>query len=198
MIHPQRRLPKSPLTLLLTWPPDRTEPVTSEATPKETPEPETPRRTATAQAGGLWQLVALLGAIAAFLMVGVLGDPRPPQPEESTPTAETSPEPPETPPDPSENQEILEQAQGQIDPGQASSYWRAIEQVRQIQAGEPLYDQAQGAIEGWSQDILELAEQRAEAGQLQFAIDAARLIPETSQVYETAQERIATWENQIP
>ncbi len=172
-----------------------------EATPEATPDsPPLPAQTATPapRAGGLWQLVAVLGAIASFLMVGVLGDPSPPEPEQSSPTAQTRPEPPEPPLDPGENQEILQQAQAQIDPGQASSYWRAIEQVRQIQPNQPLYDQAQGAIEGWSQDILELAERRAEAGQLQFAIDAARLIPETSQAYETAQQRIATWKNQIP
>ncbi|TVR13265.1 MAG: hypothetical protein EA395_04375 [Phormidium sp. GEM2.Bin31] len=178
--------------------PEATPEATSDPPPLPNQETATPAITSAPRAGGLWQLVAVLGAIASFLMLGVLGNPPSPEPEETPPTAEMRPDPPETPIDPGENQEILKQAQAQIDPGQASSYWRAIEQARQIQPNQPLYDQAQGAIEGWSQDILELAERRAEAGQLQFAIDAARLIPETSPVHETAQQRIATWESQLP
>ncbi len=169
--------------------------VTSEVTPEPTPEPTS---ASTAARGSLWQLIGLLGAIASFLMLGVFGSPSDPDIEESTPIAETAPERPETPLDPSENQKILEQAQAQIDPGQASSYWRAIEQVRQIEPNQPLYNQAQDAIARWSQDILDLAQRRADNGQIQFAIDAARLIPETSPLYETAQQRIATWETQTP
>jgi len=143
-------------------------------------------------------LIGVLGAIASFLMVGVLSSPGDPDIEESTPIAETRPDPPKSSIDPSESQKILEQAQAQIDPGQASSYWRAIEQVRQINPNQPLYTEAQEAIARWSQAILDLAQQRAENGQIQFAIDAARLIPETSPLHETAQQRIVTWENQRP
>ncbi|WP_159783859.1 caspase family protein [Sodalinema gerasimenkoae] len=190
--------------------PETTPDTTPDPIPEATPDPiseaqappvqerAVPSTASAPRAGGLWQLVALLGAIASFLMLGVLGNPPSPEREETTPTADMRPDPPETPIDPSQNQEILQQAQDQIDPGQASSYWRAIEQVRQIQPNQPLYDQAQAAINDWSQDILELAERRAEAGQIQFAIDAARLIPDTSPAYERAQQQIATWETQLP
>jgi hypothetical protein len=112
--------------------------------------------------------------------------------------AETRPDPPKSSLDPSESQKILENAQAQIDPGQASSYWRAIEQVRQIDPNQPLYTEAQEAIARWSQAILDLAQRRADNGQIQFAIDAAQLVPETSPAYETAQQRIAVWETQLP
>jgi hypothetical protein len=64
--------------------------------------------------------------------------------------------------------------------------------ARQIPSDDPLYDQAQAAIERWSWMILDVARARAAQGNRAAAIAALDLVPEDQpQVYGEAQ---ATWQ----
>ncbi|PZV01646.1 MAG: hypothetical protein DCF32_16005 [Leptolyngbya sp.] len=89
----------------------------------------------------------------------------------------------------------LNQARRLIEPVSASLFNDAIEQARQVPAGDPAYEQAQADIERWSLVILDLAEGRAAAGDLDGAISAARLVPQDQgETWGQAQARIQTWE----
>lgn len=89
----------------------------------------------------------------------------------------------------------LNQARRLIEPVSASLFNDAIEQARQVPVGDPAYDQAQADIERWSLVILDLAEGRAAAGDLDAAISAARLVPEDQgETWGQAQAQIQKWE----
>ncbi len=92
---------------------------------------------------------------------------------------------------PANDSEILQAARNKIKSGQASSYWRAIAMAKRIQPGQPNYPQAQQAIEGWSQEILKIAQTRARKGQTQSAIAAAELVPPETAAHSDAQKTIA-------
>lgn len=91
------------------------------------------------------------------------------------------------------SQHRLNVAQEQIQPGNASSYWRAIARLRQIQPQDPLHSQAQQLVERWSGEILQLAKYRAAQRQFEEAIQAALLVPADTPAYAEAQTAIATW-----
>jgi len=91
------------------------------------------------------------------------------------------------------NQTLLEAAEGLIRPGQGSSYNRAIDVARKITPGQPGFEQAQKSINQWSQTILQLAQQRAAAGEFQTAIATAALVPEGTDSYREAQQAIQKW-----
>lgn len=96
------------------------------------------------------------------------------------------------------NQQILNDARGIIQPSSASLFNDAIEQVRQVPTDDPYYEQAQADIARWSQVILDLAEGRANNGDIQGALAAAQLVPEDqSAVYQLAQQRVSGWQQQI-
>ncbi len=89
----------------------------------------------------------------------------------------------------------LNQARRLIEPVSASLFNDAIEQARQVPVGDPAYEQAQADIERWSLVILDLAEGRAAAGDLDAAISAARLVPEDQgETWGQAQAQIQKWE----
>ncbi len=89
----------------------------------------------------------------------------------------------------------LNQARRLIEPVSASLFNDAIEQARQVPAGDPAYDQAQIDIARWSQVIVDLAEGRAASGDFDGAISAARLVPEDQgETWGLAQARIQQWE----
>ncbi|MGB3203177.1 MAG: caspase family protein, partial [Nodosilinea sp.] len=89
----------------------------------------------------------------------------------------------------------LNQARRLIEPLSASLFNDAIEQARQVPAGDPAYAQAQADIERWSLVIIDLAEGRAASGDLDGAISAARLVPEDpGEIWSQAQARIQQWE----
>jgi prefoldin subunit 5 len=89
----------------------------------------------------------------------------------------------------------LNQARRLIEPVSASLFNDAIEQARQVPVGDPAFDQAQADIERWSLVILDLAEGRAAAGDLDAAISAARLVPEDQgETWGQAQAQIQKWE----
>jgi hypothetical protein len=109
------------------------------------------------------------------------------------------------------NRRILDQARAALTQfrgaalsNQTTEFSDAIAQARQIQAGEPLYDEAQQDINRWSQLILDMAIGRAArrnmgdsviaAQNYHSAIAAASLIPDDRpEIYATAQGSIAAW-----
>lgn len=95
------------------------------------------------------------------------------------------------------NQTILDAAQGLIQPGQASTYNRAISVAKQVPPGQPGFDFAQQSMNKWSEEILELAKARAEQGDFTTAIETASLIPELTVAYEDAQDAIQKWQSKV-
>jgi Caspase domain len=94
------------------------------------------------------------------------------------------------------SQHRLNVAQEQIQPGNASSYWRSIAILRQIQPPDPLYLEAQQLVDRWSGEILQMAKSRATQRQFEAAIQAALLVPGDTAAYTEAQTAIATWKPQ--
>jgi uncharacterized caspase-like protein len=91
---------------------------------------------------------------------------------------------------------------------QASDLSAAIQTARRIQPGQPYYEDAQADIRNWGRMILDLARGRASqrnqgsvdvaARNYGSAIAAAQLVPaDQPQVYETAQDSIAQWSENI-
>jgi hypothetical protein len=95
-----------------------------------------------------------------------------------------------------QNQTIIQSAQAQIQPDQASSYNRGINILRQVLPGQPGYDQAQALIQEWSRTIYEIAQARASKGRIQEAIQAASLVPNGTSAAQVAKDAIAKWQKQ--
>lgn len=91
------------------------------------------------------------------------------------------------------NTTVIEAANGLIQPGQASTYNRAIEVALKVSPGEPGFNEAQKSINKWSEIILTLAKRRAARGEFKAAIETASLVPEVTVPYEEAQEAIQKW-----
>ena len=97
----------------------------------------------------------------------------------------------------STSQDVIEQANRLIQPGQASSYNDAINQLRSIQPGQLGYEDARGQMNQWGQEILQIAYDRAAIGDAYGAINAAALVPEDAEVYLEAREAIEGWRIEI-
>ncbi|MBW4520267.1 MAG: caspase family protein [Scytolyngbya sp. HA4215-MV1] len=93
-------------------------------------------------------------------------------------------------------QVLLLRAQTMIQPGQASSYSRAITSARQVQTNQAEYTEARQFIERWSQAIFDLARSRAAKGSLVQAIQTASLVPADVAAYPSARRAISTWRGQ--
>ncbi|GBE91716.1 caspase family protein [Nostoc cycadae] len=93
----------------------------------------------------------------------------------------------------SRNQAVLDLAKMSLRQTQATDLSLAIATARKIQAGEPLYEQAQENINIWSNMILNLAEGRAKQRQYANAIAAAQLISKEGSLYPQAQAAIKQW-----
>jgi hypothetical protein len=91
-------------------------------------------------------------------------------------------------------QVLVQKAQQQIQRGQASSYWRAIDMVSKIKPEQPEHAQAQKLIARWSQTILDLANSRADQKKYTAAIQTATLVPRNTPAYPLAQKSIANWQ----
>ncbi|MBF2076433.1 MAG: caspase family protein [Synechococcales cyanobacterium C42_A2020_086] len=99
---------------------------------------------------------------------------------------------------------IMDMAQGRAEranesstPVAANNYSAAIGTARLVPTDRPkVYEQAQQAIALWSQMILDLANARAAAGDLDLAIQVAELVPPNTPSHAAAQEAIAGWRNQ--
>ncbi|MEM9449033.1 MAG: caspase family protein [Cyanobacteria bacterium P01_E01_bin.6] len=91
------------------------------------------------------------------------------------------------------NQGVIQQARAIIQPGQASSYNEAIAQLRSIQTTQPDYEVVRAQINQWSKEILAIAYQRADTGDLYAAINAAALVPDDAEVSLEAREAVEGW-----
>ncbi|MCV3213435.1 caspase family protein [Plectonema radiosum NIES-515] len=92
------------------------------------------------------------------------------------------------------NTTLLDAANGLIQPGQASTYNRAIEVAKKVSPGQPGFDEAQKSMNKWSKIILSLAKKRAARGEFKAAIQTALLVPEVTAPYEEAQTAIQKWQ----
>jgi uncharacterized caspase-like protein len=94
------------------------------------------------------------------------------------------------------NRQLLQEAQAQLQPDQATSFEAAIQLAQQVPPNTPEYDVSQERIDQWSEDILVIARARAADGQLPGAIAAAELVPPGTSAYDQAQEEIQRWQAQ--
>ena len=103
------------------------------------------------------------------------------------------------------NQEILDRAIASLNEArletrvnQASDFGRAIAIAKQIQRGEPLYDEAQGYIARWGEVILDLAKSRAQSGEYEKAIATVSLIEDDLPLlYPKAQRLLTGWQQDV-
>ncbi|OUL20565.1 chromosome segregation ATPase [Nostoc sp. RF31YmG] len=72
---------------------------------------------------------------------------------------------------------------------------QAIGLVKQLPKNHPLRGEADRFIERWSQDILQLADQSFQAGNLDEAIATARKIPDDLAAYKLVEEKITKWQS---
>ncbi|KYC39195.1 peptidase C14 [Scytonema hofmannii PCC 7110] len=91
------------------------------------------------------------------------------------------------------NTTLVDAASGLVQPGQASTYNRAIEVAKKVPQGQPGFDVAKKSIDTWSEKIFELAQRRATRREFKSAIDTAVLVPEGTAAYKEAQEAIKKW-----
>jgi len=88
----------------------------------------------------------------------------------------------------------LDSAKVLLRSNQSNSYVAAIKQASQIKQGDPLYREAQAAIERWSRNILDIAQGRANAGNYRGAIAAASVVPQDPQpIFADAEKLIRQW-----
>ncbi|MBV6621873.1 MAG: caspase family protein [Rivularia sp. (in: Bacteria)] len=92
------------------------------------------------------------------------------------------------------NKTLLEAAQNLIEPSQASTYTKAIDVAKKVPPSQPGYGAAQESINQWSQEILQIAKNRANKKQYSSAITTATLAPEGTVAYAEAQELIKKWQ----
>jgi hypothetical protein len=96
-----------------------------------------------------------------------------------------------------ENQVLIEAALSLIHPHQASSYNQAIRTLKHIKIGESGYNQAQELMEQFSQEIYQLAQNRANLGDFPLAIKTVELVPEHSKMYRKAQAAKIKWQKPL-
>ncbi len=72
---------------------------------------------------------------------------------------------------------------------------QAIALVKQLPENHPLRAEVERFLEEWSQDILTLADQSFQAGQLDEAIATAKRIPDDMAAYKLVNERIDKWQS---
>ncbi|MEA5470639.1 caspase family protein [Spirulina sp. 06S082] len=92
------------------------------------------------------------------------------------------------------NNRIIRSARRMVRTNQASSYNKAINELKKVPQGQPGYLQARNLTEGWSRQIYLIANSRAARGSYQQAIVSAKLIPEGTSSYNDAQKAIARWQ----
>ncbi|MGK7920039.1 MAG: caspase domain-containing protein [Trichodesmium sp.] len=94
------------------------------------------------------------------------------------------------------NVKLINSAKEMIQPGQASSYIKAINEARKISSGESQYEEAQKLINQWSNTIFSIAKVRAKNNNLSEAILAVELVPYGTPSYESAQKALSDWKKQ--
>ena len=96
-----------------------------------------------------------------------------------------------------ENQVLIEAALSLIQPNQASSYNRAIRLLKQVNKQELGYNHAQNLIEELSENIYQLAKDRAKKGKLTLAIQTVELVPNDSNIFPMAQQAKINWQKRL-
>ncbi|BAY39784.1 hypothetical protein NIES2111_41610 [Nostoc sp. NIES-2111] len=71
---------------------------------------------------------------------------------------------------------------------------QAIALVKQLPQDHPLRGEADRFLEEWSKDVLQLADQSFQAGNLEQAIATAKKIPQDLSAYKLVDEQIAKWQ----
>lgn len=71
---------------------------------------------------------------------------------------------------------------------------QAIALVKQLPQDHPLRGEADRFLEDWSRDVLELADESFQAGNLEQAIATAKKIPQDLKVYKLVDEQISKWQ----
>lgn len=74
------------------------------------------------------------------------------------------------------------------------SLLRAIDLVAALPKDHPLYKEGSQNIEMWANELLDLAEESYQSGDLEEAIATARRIPAHVEAYKLVEERITTWQ----
>ncbi|TAF05390.1 MAG: chromosome segregation ATPase [Nostocales cyanobacterium] len=72
---------------------------------------------------------------------------------------------------------------------------QAIALVRELPKNHPLREQINGFLEEWSRDILRLADQSFQSGNLEEAITTARQVPEDLEARKIVEEQITKWQS---
>ncbi|MEM8675530.1 MAG: hypothetical protein AAGF83_16895 [Cyanobacteria bacterium P01_G01_bin.67] len=84
---------------------------------------------------------------------------------------------------------------------QASPFNRAIEQAREIEVNSPFYPEARENIYRWSETIFDIAQGRADSGDLTGAIAAVELIPQnhpaTKLVAQQGAKAVQDWQQTV-
>jgi hypothetical protein len=75
-----------------------------------------------------------------------------------------------------------------------SDLLQAIALVKELPSNHPLRTQIDGLLEDWSRDILQLADESFQAGNLEEAIATARQVPEDLKAHELVDEQISKWQ----
>ena len=104
-----------------------------------------------------------------------------------------------TPPDIFKNKspdDLLEKARKLVIVDNPDSYVQAIALGQEILPDSPNYAEAQREVEKWSKSIYQIANTYALRGDLQQAIDVAKLMPSKSPMYSAAQAAIRLWDRQ--
>ncbi len=104
-----------------------------------------------------------------------------------------------------EDSPILARAEGLAAPGTIAAYTSAIAEAQQIRPGRALYARAQERVREWQarletlqdQPYLETAQQAADRGDWQGAINEARRVSAGRALYSQAQQRIKQWEGRL-
>jgi hypothetical protein len=119
-----------------------------------------------------------------------------PMPTAPSPDPITHLDVPKSPP--ADSAKILDDARAMIRPTNASEVQRAIERAMQIPLGDPRHAEAQKQIDRWCNDILAIAQNRADQKNFKGAIAAAKLIPDNrGDISKTATTAIETWRKRI-
>ncbi len=92
------------------------------------------------------------------------------------------------------NLALMEKAQGVVRRNQASTYNRALDILRPIEANQPVYEDAEKKRELWSQQIYLIANSRAARGDFPLAVQTAQLVPSYTSYYQKSQQAIARWQ----
>jgi len=80
--------------------------------------------------------------------------------------------------------------------GKLESLVAAVTLVQDWPSNHPLYSEAQRLLEKWSEDILEMAQQKVNQGKYSEAATIASKVPVSSPLYPEAQADIATWQQE--